>query len=162
MSAVISNCGTYRYSLSRLGTGNAVHQTPLLFLMLNPSTADASDDDPTIGRCRSFAQGFGYDGLVVGNLYALRFPSSAALWLHGDPIGPENNAYLAAMADEYKNVICAWGAAANRNRAQEVADIFLRAGAKLWCLGTTKSGAPLHPLYVKGSQPLVEWTPVSR
>ena len=73
MSAVISDCGKYRYVLERDKGSN-----PLVFLMLNPSTADASLDDPTIRRCRRFSEDNGYTGIVVVNLYAYRAPCKSA------------------------------------------------------------------------------------
>ena len=85
-AAVISKCGAYRYSLTRKWS-----DAPLLsFVMLNPSTADAKEDDPTIRRCIGFARREGAGGLIVANLYALRSSSPEALWAARDPIGPQN------------------------------------------------------------------------
>lgn len=159
MSAVISQCGQYRYLLTRAADMLQPDTGPALFLMLNPSTADASLDDPTIRRCRGFAQLWGCDGLTVANLYAYRATKPADLWRCADPVGPDNDAFLAGLAREYGEVVCAWGTNARPDRVSEVMEIFRRANAKLWCLGTTKDGHPRHPLYVRGDQPLVpfEW-----
>lgn len=156
MKAIISPCGQYRYALTRPsirppGKGAA------LFCMLNPSTADATVDDPTIRRCRGFADAWDCNGIAVVNLYALRSTDPKGLNGHPDPVGPENDHYLREFAREFKDVVCAWGANANPGRALQVANIFRSAGARLWCLGTTKDGAPRHPLYVRGDQPLIEW-----
>lgn len=151
--AVISDCGQYRYVLTR---GLDAPQLP--FIMLNPSTADATLDDPTIRRCKGFAEAFGFNGIIVMNLYAYRATKPADLWKADDPIGKENNWWLEDLAHYSKDiVVCAWGANARADRVKEVTDIFKAAGTKLKCLGTTKDGAPRHPLYIKGDQPLIDW-----
>lgn len=159
MTAVISPCGNYRYSLTRPAT--QLHPTtgPAVFCMLNPSTADASIDDPTIRRCRGFAEAWDAAGIVVVNLYALRSTDPRALWSHADPTGPDNDGVLSNAARQQQDIVCAWGANARQDRVAAAVEIFQRAGARLWCLGTTKSGAPRHPLYIRRDQPLVRWTP---
>lgn len=157
MSAIISECGQYRYLLSRPADCMAPMKSTALFLMLNPSTADASLDDPTIRRCRGFAKTWDCNGISVANLYALRSTNPDALWSHADPVGPENDAYLRKFAHEYRDVICAWGANARPSRVTDVVEILHAADARLWCLGMTKDGSPRHPLYVRADQPLVEW-----
>ncbi|MCA8326237.1 DUF1643 domain-containing protein [Burkholderia cepacia] len=159
MSAIISPCGQYRYLLSRPADSMSPMKSTALFLMLNPSTADASLDDPTIRRCRGFAKTWDCNGISVANLYALRSTDPAALWVHEDPIGPDNDLYLAKFAREYHDVVCAWGANARPDRVAAVSKILRDAGARLWCLGTTKDGSPRHPLYVRADQPLIEWSP---
>lgn len=150
-SAVISDCGTYRYFLLR------GEQNQLPFIMLNPSTADDKLDDPTIRRCISFAKSFGYDGIVVLNLYALRATNPKELWTHDDPVGPDNDLWLTGNSFHHREVVCAWGANAKPDRVKQVADMLTGLGVKLKCLGTTKAGAPRHPLYVKGDTPLIDW-----
>lgn len=150
-SAKISECGQYRYWLRR-GEGN-----PLLFCMLNPSTADASQDDPTIRRCKSFAQAAGFDSILVVNLYAYRATAPASMLKAVDPVGPDNDYHLLMAARQYPDVVCAWGANARRDRVDAVRGLLKSAGARLWCLGTTQSGAPRHPLYVPAVQPLEIW-----
>lgn len=151
-SADISDCRRYRYRLERLW-GEA-HALP--FVMLNPSTADAEIDDPTIRRCMSFARREGHGGIIVCNLYAYRATDPASLWARDDPYGPENDHYLTALARwaDRANVplVCAWGAHGGRNNRPIV--LMQQAGARLVCLGKTKDGHPRHPLYVKGNQPL--------
>ncbi|WP_434577625.1 DUF1643 domain-containing protein [Pseudomonas sp. Z1-6] len=160
MTAIISECGTYRYQLTRPGDMHADKGTAL-FLMLNPSTADATLDDPTIRRCRAFASTWGCNGITVANLYALRATNPADLWKAFDPVGPENDWYLRHLAREHTDVVCAWGANAQPERAEIVTRLLLGAGARLWCLGTTKDGHPRHPLYVRGDHPLVRWPEVT-
>jgi hypothetical protein len=158
VSAIISACGQYRYMLSRPGDMTAT-RGPALFIMLNPSTADAEMDDPTIRRCRGFAQAWGCGGIQVVNLYALRSTDPAALWEHDDPVGPENDSWLTRLTLAATEVVCAWGVNAQPSRVREVAAMLANAGVRLKCLGTTKSGAPRHPLYVRGDQPLIDWSP---
>ena len=157
MTAKISECGQYRYLLTRKSELDCPDKGTALFVMLNPSTADAETDDPTIRRCRGFARDWGCAGLTVANLYAFRATNPSELWSQDDPVGPDNNEELYALAKEYGDVVCAWGANAKHDRVQEVIRILEGAGARLWCLGTTKSGAPRHPLYVKADQPLIAW-----
>jgi hypothetical protein len=162
MSAVISESGEYRYRLTRPSEVLSPERGGALFVMLNPSTADAELDDPTIRRCRGFARTWGCAGLAVANLYALRSTDPAALWWHLDPVGPENDQHLAALAREFGDVVCAWGANAKPERVSAFLALVREAGARTWCLGVTKSGAPRHPLYVRGDQPLVEFKPEGR
>jgi hypothetical protein len=157
MSAIISACGQYRYMLSRPGDMTATRGLAL-FIMLNPSTADSELDDPTIRRCRGFAQTWGCNGIQVLNLYALRSTDPDALWEHADPVGPENDAWLSRLALAADEVVCAWGVNAQPARAREVSAMLAEHGVRLKCLGTTKSGAPRHPLYVRGDQTLIDWS----
>lgn len=150
--AVLSPCGTYRYTLDRIWD----HTRPTaLFIMLNPSTADASVDDPTIRRCRAFATREGCGALTVVNLFAYRATDPRELAVQPDPIGPDNNTHIALALDRQPaHVIAAWGALPfARTRAQQVTALLAQAR----CLGTTKSGDPRHPLYVRADQPLQPW-----
>lgn len=161
MSAEISPCGQYRYTLTRprgLLVSPAT-RPKAVFCMLNPSTADADSDDPTIRRCRGYAERWGNAGLLVINLYALRSTDPGALWAHADPVGPDNDHWLHRAASEGGEVICAWGANARADRVAVAVDLFEAAGARLLCLGTTKDGHPRHPLYVRADQSLVPWEP---
>ena len=157
MSAEISPCGTYRYLLTwRTRVSNATVAT-VPFMMLNPSTADATVDDPTIRRCCGFAERWDAAGIAVANLYALRATDPRALRDHLDPIGPDNDAWLSDVARRAGDLVCAWGTNADPGRVRAVVEMLKGTGARLWCLGTTKDGHPRHPLYVRGSQPLVRW-----
>lgn len=160
-SAIISACSQYRYLLTRTGTtADLIDQRDrgtVLFLMLNPSTADASVDDRTIRRCRGFALSWSYGSLAVANLYALRATNPKDLWLHHDPVGPENDAWLAQLAAQHTDIVCAWGSNAKIDRVNDV--VGLLEGARLWCLGTNKDGSPKHPLYIPSNHPLIPWSP---
>jgi hypothetical protein len=156
-SAHISACGEYRYSLKRRwGEGKL-----LPFVMLNPSTADANIDDPTICRCMGFARREGAAGIWVVNLFGWRATDPAELDQISYPRGEENIAALAiaVRAAGETPVICAWGShplAIDEGRSfVEWARDDL--GAHLMCLGKTKGGHPRHPLYVRGDQPLEEY-----
>ena len=157
MTAKISQCGRYRYLLTRKSELQHPENGTALFVMLNPSTADAELDDATIRRCRRFARDWGCAGITVANLYAFRATKPADLWTSDDPVGPENDLQLYSLAREYGDVICAWGANAKSERVQQVVRILEGAGARLWCLGVTKSGAPRHPLYVRADQQPTAW-----
>lgn len=155
-SAVISECGTYRYMLTR--TWGPSSWNRVCFVMLNPSTADATDDDPTIRRCIGFAQRWGYDSLSVVNQYAYRATHPLELTEVSDPIGPENSRWLEEALYRSTRVICAWGARGSRRQDQEIKMIAKRYARNLYSLGLTKNQKPLHPLYLKNStRPSIWW-----
>jgi hypothetical protein len=157
--AIMSGCGQYRYLLSRdISTIGDAGKT--VFVMLNPSTADAVQDDPTVRRCISFAELWGSSGLIVANLYALRSTDPKALWQHCDPVGPENDGILRGLAHKHRDIVCAWGVNAKPDRVRRFYDFMVSYGANMLCLGTTKSGAPRHPLYLKRNAALVPWSPI--
>lgn len=104
--ALISDDGVYRYRLHR--TWDSAKPT-VAFLMLNPSTADATEDDPTIRRCIGFAKEWGYGTLIVGNLFALRSTDPERLTEHPEPVGPENDAHLMSICGAADQTIAAWG-----------------------------------------------------
>ncbi len=161
MSAVVNECGRYRYQLQRDATIRNPRNDSVVFCMLNPSTADAEIDDPTIRRCRGFADRWDCAGLVVVNLYAMRATDPRELRRVGyaDAVGPDNDEWLRDAAHRGIHVVCAWGANADPYRVRQVVGLFRSEGAQLWCLGTTKDGHPRHPLYVRGDAPLIEWKP---
>ena len=152
-AAKISKCGQYRYWLSRTWSSGP----PLVFVMLNPSTADAQVDDPTIRRCKGFARREGAGGVFVVNLYAYRATNPRFLRICADPVGPDNDVWLqrviAGTVETGTPVVAAWGASAVPGRVRAV--LRLVPGADWRCLGVTRAGAPRHPLYVKGDQSLV-------
>jgi hypothetical protein len=152
---VISDCGRYRYALWR-DTGALGAEGTVLFVMLNPSTADATADDPTLRRCIGFAERECYARLAVVNLYAFRTPAPMDLPRVDDPVGPECDRWIAALAADADRVIVAWGADyAAAARVDRVCELL--SPHELLCLGTTAGGAPRHPLYVPAHQPLEVW-----
>lgn len=156
-SAALSDDGLYRYSLVRhWGTG-----LPAQFIMLNPSTADADVDDPTIRRCVGFARALGCAGIVVVNLYAFRATKPADLWRAEDPVGPDADHYLRGVADRARRsgapLIAAWGSNARVERVAQVLDLVTERGAVLTALGVTKDDVPRHPLYLSADSIPMEW-----
>lgn len=143
-SAVISSCGAYRYELTRRWD---VTLPRVGWIMLNPSTADAEQDDPTIRRCIAFAKTWGYGGIVVRNLYALRATDPSELWKHPRPTGPDNDSHLLDSVDD-PITVCAWGV--HGKRGNTVINALSDAGAALHYLELTKAGVPKHPLYLRG------------
>jgi hypothetical protein len=119
------------------------------FLMLNPSTADETTNDPTIERCQRRAERLGFGGLVVTNLFALCATDPALLRRASDPVGPGNNAAIAAAAQAAQLVICAWGNhGAYAGRAHAVRSLLSELDVLPCCLGQTQAREPLHPLYL--------------
>ena len=154
-SAVFSDCGRYRYCLERRFPLELFVQADrartLAFVMLNPSTADAHLDDPTIRRCIDTALRSDYQRLIVVNLFAWRATDPDVLKDVADPIGPDNDAWIKYAASEAETVICAWGNNGGGPRAGEVYDL-IRSHAKVYRLGAlTKKGQPSHPLYLSKS-----------
>lgn len=154
MSAVISDCGRYRYSLSRVWDES---KYCLPFCMLNPSTADAEQNDPTIRRCIGFAKREGYGAIHVVNCFAFRATDPKALKLSGYPYGPENYMHidnvLAAACLYGVPIVCAWG----NHYSGKTGKRLRESGVDLVCLGKTKSGYPKHPLYLRADTPLEQW-----
>ena len=98
-------CGPYRYSLSRQWGD----EKPAIFIMLNPSTADAYEDDPTIRKCVRFAKRWQCGGLVVVNLFAHRATATTDLFQADQPIGPDNRCHIAHAVRMNGFAVCAWG-----------------------------------------------------
>lgn len=150
-SAVLSECGLYRYALYRFWNEGRRMAT---FIMLNPSIADADIDDPTIRRCVDFAKRWGYDGLSVANLYAYRATEPADLKRAArrgvDVVGRVNDSWLRMIASESALVVCAWGQLGpDRERARLVCSM-LSPQYKLHALAYTKiDDQPRHPLMLK-------------
>jgi hypothetical protein len=155
--AILSPCFTYRYALMR--PIENVRPACAVFLMLNPSIADADVNDPTISACMDFAKRWGADQLSVFNLYAYRATNPKELKTATDPIGPRNDPCLAVMADMFQDIVCAWGNHANNERVADVVKILQARGNNLWCLDTNKNGSPVHPLYQAREKPLKPWKP---
>jgi hypothetical protein len=151
-SATFDDSKTYRYRLSRRW-GNEPAAT---FIMLNPSTADAFQDDPTVRRCISFAKREGCGGLVVLNLFALRATNPAELLTHEDPVGPWNDAAFGGI-ERAGPVVAAWGVPPIRGRDIIVAVELERQGLDVQCLGRTQGGFPRHPLRLAAATPLQPW-----
>ena len=148
-SAVLSECGRYRYRLTRdLGAG-----APVCFIMLNPSTADADTDDQTIRKCKMFATRWGFGQIIVVNLFAWRATDPRELRKVPDPIGPGNDEHIRWAVAEAAMTVAAWGVeqpALVAARAFHVGRQLL-GHSRLHCIATTKRNEPKHPLYLPAS-----------
>lgn len=153
-SAVISDCEKYRYLLRREWD---TEKPRALFVMLNPSTADAEQDDATIRSCIRLCKSWGYGSFEVVNLFAWRATDPKELMKASDPVGPRNDDIISAALTRCDMPICAWGAfKLARSRGRKVWDAMHARRTAVFCLGTTKAGAPKHPLYIKtGTTPVV-------
>lgn len=161
MSAVVSECGTYRYYLTRhslLG----VNLRPVLFIGVNPSTADANADDATIRKMVGFANVWGFDKIVVANVFAYRATDVRKLADAADPVGKSNQHYLESALDECAIVVPCWGNVTKVPRELRQWFTITRIAIRLSecpvrVLGLTKSGDPLHPLMLPYNQELQPW-----
>jgi hypothetical protein len=141
----------YRYLLTR---GPRDAREHLVFVMLNPSTADQEHDDPTIRRALGFARRLGFARLSVVNLFALRATEPARLYRARDPVGPGNDDAIRAAVADATLVIAAWGNHGElRDRAAQVRPLLPR----VHHLGLTRLGQPRHPLYLPAATPLTAW-----
>jgi len=154
-TAEISDCGLYRYSLTRRWSDGR----RMLFVMLNPSTADASQDDPTIRRCIGLAKREGCGSLEVVNLFAFRATDPRALVKARDPVGPLNDHWIVGASDRAEVIVAAWGASlpAGKPSKRPAAVLRLLADRDVMALGLTNGGCPRHPLYLAGDSPLVTY-----
>ncbi len=150
----------HRYSLihrlNPLMGGNRL----MLWIGLNPSTADEEKLDPTLTRIARFSEREKMDGFWMGNLFGMRATAPAVMKAASYPNGPGNDAALLEAASKCEKIVAAWGVHGEfLNRADHV--VKLLADYDLWCVGTTKDGHPRHPLYVRADKPLTRWEPVS-
>lgn len=158
-SAEFSPCQNFRYQLTRrweYGSGM------LTFCMLNPSTADASKNDPTVTKCIQWAKSLGFAGLHVVNIFAWRSTDPMAIhhkWRAGsDAIGPENDEWILSTARGSSMLICAWGNHGKlANRGMQVRRMLKDNGVMPHCLKVSKEGQPVHPLYQPYSLTPKEW-----
>ncbi len=151
--ADISECGQYRYRLERMWDVSVFNH--LVYIMLNPSTADGLKDDPTIRRCCSIAKGLGFGGIYVVNLFAYRATDPKKLKLVDFPIGPDNDSWLLAVGQK-STVVAAWGTHGTLyGRDKEVLRLLKSHKRKVYCLGITKKGHPKHPLYLPATVQLL-------
>lgn len=151
--AIISDCGRYRYLLRR--TWNLVAPRAL-YVMLNPSTADASKDDATIRSCVRLAAYFGFGGIEVVNIFAYRATKPDALLSAADPVGPMNELHVKSALARCYVPILAWGAWPPARDASAYVRNAIRTVSPpgAFCFGKTIGGAPKHPLYIKSGTPL--------
>ena len=162
-SAILSGCGLYRYRLTRIWDP-LFPKKILTWCLLNPSTADHWEDDPTVRRCIGFAKLWGYSGIAIVNLFAFRATNPKELRTALDPCGPGNVGILAGLGR--RPLVVGWGSRLPRTPLTEKLvgivkeQTFVR-GAKAQCLGYTKGGEPKHPLMLPYSTERLRW-PIER
>jgi hypothetical protein len=132
----------------------------LVFIGLNPSTADEVQDDPTIRRCIGFARTWGFARLKVLNVFGFRSTNPLGLRLAQDPVGPQNMCTVAEVVGKADLVVCAWGALVPPGWEDQV-DRVLELVPEPHCLGRTTRGSPRHPLYVPAAMDAVRYEPAS-
>lgn len=149
--------GAYRYSLWREWAQDLPR---LLFVLLNPSRADAGLDDPTLRRCIGFAHDWGvYGSVELVNLYAYRAPDPRTLKHVADPVGPLNDHHIQQAAGRAGKIVVAWGVLGKlHGRDQAIQRLLTQ---PLWCLGYTRGFAPRHPLYVRRDAPLLPYSAIT-
>lgn len=165
--AYVSNDGLFRYTLGRTWG----HEPIQHWIMLNPSTADHTIDDPTIRKCMEFSRRSGHGGIWVTNLFAYRATSPKEMLAADNPIGPDNHQVLVAALRDARasgtKVIAAWGEHGQHTSMRQYVQNTARClHMPLWCLSKNLSGAPKHPLYIPYSATphiwdfVVEFAPV--
>jgi len=155
-AAVYSDCERYRYSLTRVWNerGQRVH-----FVMLNPSTATETRNDPTVERCERRARALGFGAFRVTNIFAWRERDPRAMRAAPDPVGPENDGAIRDACHWARQTVCAWGLhGAHMDRGPTVARMLRDLGTPLYHLGLSKTGHPKHPLYIPYSEEPRLWT----
>lgn len=151
-TAIFDVTGQYRYQLGRRWRS---HGPTVVFIMLNPSRADAICDDPTLRACMQFAQRWEYAALTVVNLFGYRTPYPNELKRVIDPVGPDNDHYVMEAVGRAQRVVLAWGnGGALQRRDRTILNSLKSYQAKLSYLRLNRSGQPCHPLYVKRDTPL--------
>jgi hypothetical protein len=157
--ADFSACRTWRYALWRFwGAGRRT----IAFVGLNPSTADETQDDPTIRRCLGFARRWGFDGLYMLNAYAFRATDPRIMRAAPDPVGPANDEALAYRTTHCERIVVCWGVHADPARVRRILAPGVLGDRTVHCLGRTKDGAPKHPLYLPAAtDPVVFHVPVA-
>jgi hypothetical protein len=151
--AILSEDGKYRYKLWRIWDEK---KPPVAFIGLNPSIADAKEDDPTIRKLITLSTNWGYGGFYIANLFALRSTDPAELKNVDDPIGPDNDKYIQIVNGSCDKTVLMYGNNGTLlDRHLEVLNILYP--VDIYCVGLTNSGNPMHPLYMKGDSSLIKF-----
>jgi len=151
-NATFSDCRKYRYALSRTWNGK---KKTILFIGLNPSTADEKIDDPTIRRCINYAQNWGYGSLLMVNLFAYRATLPSELKNVKNPIGNDNDLHILELSKKADLTVAAWG---NEGFLLNRDKVVKKLIPNLMCLKINKSGQPAHPLYQKKDLKLIKYS----
>ena len=154
-SALFSDCERYRYLLTRVWNAEGRR---VLFIMLNPSTADEIKNDPTVERCERRARALGFGSFRVCNIFAYRATDPRVMRAETDPIGPENDDAIKESCGWADQVICAWGThGAHLDRGTAVSELVRANLDTAYHLGLSKAGHPKHPLYIAYAQQPEKW-----
>ena len=154
-TAIYSDCEKYRYALTRIWDEGAKR---VLFVMLNPSTANEVQNDPTVERCERRARALGFGAFRVTNIFAWRDTDPRKMRAASEPIGPENDATILEGAGWADSIVAAWGThGAYLDRGPHVAALLSKEQHVLSHLGLSKAGHPKHPLYISYSQQPILW-----
>lgn len=163
--AVFDHSRAYRYGLWRdfveystraMEIGGIRVPEYVMFIGLNPSVADENIDDNTVRRCINYAKHWGYGAMIMTNIFAYRSTDPKGLLKVQDPIGPDTDQWLQALAYYASLKIACWGQEKiAHNRGEQVATLI----SGLSCLGTTKDGSPKHPLYLSKNTTRVRYAP---
>jgi hypothetical protein len=159
MSAILSDCGSYRYRLERkVGVEGPVYA----YFGVNGSTADHTVDDNTVARWIGFTKRYGGSRFIVGNLFAFRSPHVKDLDAVPDPVGPENDMHIVRIIEDADILVPCWGRQSKvprrlRYRFAEVENLLRTSGKPVRVFGLTKDGDPVHPLMLPSTTQLVDW-----
>jgi len=161
-SAVISPCGRYRYTLRRDIDGVQKSRNPIVFVGVNPSTADADTDDATIRKLKGFCQRFGVGEFVIVNLFSYRATDVRELALCSDTKGPDHDYYVRSAFGQAGCIVPMWGdqtklPLALRGEIDRMTKLIKSMGVPVYAFGRTKLGDPMHPLMLPYSTRLQTW-----
>jgi hypothetical protein len=169
-----SACRSYRYTLLHsfrkesdefIGVDLPPEQRrQVMWIGLNPSTADEQRLDPTLRRVRGFSHQWGFNTFIMTNVFAFRATLPKDMRKAPDPIGSENDRVLIETARACEHVVACWGGLSNfprslRHRAASIRIMLRDAGRPVQCLGCNDDGSPKHPLYLDATTPLVPLQP---
>lgn len=146
--AIFSEDRKFRYVLTRIWDSD---KPPIVFIMLNPSTADEYKLDPTNRRVVNYCKNWGYGKLITLNLFALRSTDPKKLYEVEDPVGPLNDFYIKNICQQVKFIIAGWGTHGTLHKRNDDVFALINAEGRIFSLEQTKEGHPKHPLYVKRS-----------
>lgn len=157
--AVFSECERFRFQLQRSWVRPGIVPRVATWVMLNPSTATESKNDPTITRCIGFSRDWGFDGLFIVNLWPLRSTDPRALKTYDGDADEHADFWIADALELSQLVVCAWGNHGTQARAAHVMKIIQRANLRAHALQVTKAGMPSHPLYLRSTLKPVPYSP---
>ena len=162
-----SRCQQYRYTLERLW-GKSAFERPVIWIMMNPSTADHRWDDPTVAKCRRYAHKWGFNRMIVLNAMAFRATAPRDLLRVSDPVGPENHELIreTIAAEPDALIVCAWGKFASampalRPHEAAIVELLRSLERAVHTLKLNGDGSPGHPLYISGDAVSEPWQPIA-